>query len=57
MCYVKLHYDKLYPGECPNNVNEAAKICVKYNTKDWPENAVISAAKWWETQEHIITFR
>ena len=33
-------------GECPNNIDNAAKICVKYATKDRPENAVLSAAKW-----------
>merc|ERR1719150_1619783 len=36
----------LFTGECPNNVTDAAKISVKYATKNRPENAVISAAKW-----------
>ena len=36
----------VFTGECPNDVNNAAKISVKYNTKDRPENAVITAAKW-----------
>ena len=38
----------VFTGECPNDVTNAAKIRVKYDTKDRPENAVISAAKWWE---------
>ena len=40
------HVLKVFKGECPNDVNNAAKISVKYNTKDRPENAVITAAKW-----------
>ena len=36
----------VFTGECPNDVNNAAKISVKYDTKDRPENAVITAAKW-----------
>ena len=37
----------LFTGECPNsNVSNAAKISVKYKTKERLENAVITAAKW-----------
>ena len=44
---VHFHYkESHFIGECPNNIDGAAKICVKYATKDRPENAVLSAAKW-----------
>ena len=42
----KHHIKNKFSGECPNNVADAAKISVKYATKNRPENAVISAAKW-----------
>ena len=46
--YVGLVRKDLFTGECPNNdVSKAAKISVKYKTKDRPENAIITAAKWW----------
>ena len=41
-----LPHNNPFLGECPNNIDGAAKICVKYATKDRPENAVLSAAKW-----------
>ena len=44
--YVGYIRKDVFTGECPNEVNNAAKISVKYDTKDRPENAVISAAKW-----------
>ena len=37
----------VFTGECPHSsVSNAAKISVKYNTKDRPQNAIITAAKW-----------
>ena len=45
--YVGYVRKDLFTGECPNsNVSNAAKISVKYKTKERLENAVITAAKW-----------
>ena len=47
--YVGYVRKDVFTGECPHSgVTNAAKISVKYNTKDRPENAIITAAKWWE---------
>ena len=36
-----------FTGECPNPVPGAVRVTVRYQARDRPENAVISAAKWY----------
>ena len=43
--YVGVARKDIFTAECPNNVPEAAKVTVKYQTKD-RENAIISTSKW-----------
>ena len=36
-----------FTGECPNPVPGAVRVTVRYQARDRPENAAISAAKWY----------
>ena len=43
--YVGVARKDIFTAECPNNVPDAAKVAVKYQTKE-RENTIISTAKW-----------
>ena len=43
--YVGVARKDIFTAECPNNVPDAERVTVKYQSKD-KENAIISSAKW-----------
>ena len=44
--YVGVARKDIFTAECPNNVPDAAKVMVKYQTKDKENTAIISTSKW-----------